>query len=73
MFVRTEDREERQELITLIEKNGYELDRDECRSKDEILDGFLPIDVNPIDRNYRMIGNFTCAAAAVSSGKMMTA
>ncbi len=73
MFVGAKGREERQELITFLVDNGFQLDPDECRSTEEILDGFLPIDVNPTDRKYRMVGNVTCAAAAVSSGKLMTA
>ena len=63
MFVRAEGREERQELMTFLENNGYELYREECRSKDEILDGFHPIAVNLKEKSYQMMGNVTCAAA----------
>ena len=63
MFVRAEGREERQELMTFLENNEYELSREEYRSKDEILDGFLPIAVNLKEQRYQMMGNVTCAAA----------
>lgn len=72
MYVRAKGREERQELITFLEDKGYQLDPAECRTKEQVLDDILPIDINPDEQKYRMIGNVTCAAAAVSSGKMMT-
>ena len=72
-FVREKGKEERQKLIGFLENNGYELDQYEPRSKNEICDDFLPIVINPLEKKYRMMGNVTCAAAAVSSGKMITA
>ena len=73
MFVGAKGREERQKLIIFLEDNGFRLDADECRSKEEILDDFLPIIVNVEEKNYRMIGNVTCAAAAVQGGGVKTA
>ncbi len=72
MFVGAKGREERQELITFLEDNGFQLDNDECRSIDEILDGFLPITVNTDGKKYGMMGNVTCAAAAAQGGGVKT-
>lgn len=41
------------------------------RNKKEIIESFLPIYVDKTDKNYWMMGNVTCAAAAASSNKMI--
>ena len=72
MFVGAKGREERQELITFLVDNGFQLDPDECRSTEEILDGFFPIAVNTDEKKYGMMGNVTCAAAAAQGGVVKT-
>ena len=39
------------------------------RSRQIIIDDFLPIMVNQFEKTYRMMGNVTCAAAVAGSSK----
>lgn len=66
IFVDERERKKRLEFIEFLEGNGYNLDKDEFRSKETIVEGVLPIDVDPKNKEYRMMGNVTCAAAAAS-------
>ena len=72
MHVWTDKAEERREMLAFLEEKGFVSDKDEFRSKEEIISTFLPIVVNVVERNYRMMGNVTCAAAAASKGCMFT-
>jgi DNA polymerase III delta prime subunit len=73
MLVRTMVDEEREKLMEFLENEGFELDKDEFRSREVILDEGLPISIDLEEKKYRMIGNVTCAAAAVTCGVMKTA
>ena len=64
-------KEERREIIKFLEDMGYRLEAKESRSKKEIMESTLPIYVDKINKNYWMMGNITCAAAAASSRKML--
>lgn len=64
VFVDEREKVKRLEFIVFLELNGYSLDKDEFRSKETIAESFLPIDVDPVNREYRMMGNITCAACA---------
>ena len=64
--------EGRRKLIEFLEKNGYHPDKDEFRSGEEIMESYLPIVIDFDTKEYRMMGNITCAAAAASSGVLKT-
>ena len=66
VFVDEREKGKRLEFIVFLELNGYNIDKDETRSKETIVEGFLPIDVDPVNKEYRMMGNVTCAAAAAT-------
>ena len=72
MHVWVDKIEERREMLAFLEEKGFVSDKDEFRSKEEIISSFLPIVVNIMEKNYRMMGNVTCAAAAASSRCMFT-
>ena len=63
-YVDERQKENRKEFIGFLEENGYVLDSDEKRSKDDIIDGVLPICVDPVNKEYRMMGSITTAACA---------
>ena len=65
------NKEERRGIIKFLEDMGYSLEAKEQRSKKEIIDSFLPIYVDKTGKNFWMMGNITCAAAAVSSKKLI--
>ena len=73
VYVKTKGKEERQKLISFLKEQGYRVDKDESRTPDEIEESNLPLEIDLTDKIYRMMGNATCAAAAVSSGKVITA
>ena len=64
-------RTDRLEIIDFVESKGYRKDEDEFRSREEILGGSFPLVIDGENRTYRMVGNVTCAAAAVSSGHLL--
>ena len=64
VYVDERDKKNRIEFIEFLEENGYNLDKDEKRSKETIIEAILPIDVDPTNKEYRMMGNVTCAACA---------
>ena len=72
MFVREKDPDGRREILEFLENMGYKLDEEEPRTRQEIIGAVLPITVDSKNKEYRMMGNVTCAAAAVSSGRMIT-
>ena len=72
MFVREKDPDGRREILEFLENMGYRLDEEEPRTRQEIIESVLPITVDRKNKEYRMMGNVTCAAAAVSSGRMIT-
>lgn len=70
-FVDIGNKEERQKFIEKLETNGYEIDTT-IFSKDDIICGIFPIVVNLNNKKISMLGNVTTAAAAVSSGVLIT-
>ena len=64
IYVDEREKEKRLEFIVFLELNGYNLDKDEKRSRETIAESILPIDVDPENKEYRMMGNVTCAACA---------
>lgn len=72
IFVREKDPDGRREILEFLENMGYRLDEEEPRTRQEIIESVLPITVDRKNKEYRMMGNVTCAAAAVSSGRMIT-
>ena len=71
LSVHAKEVRDRQEIVLFLEKHGYELDKAEQRSKEEIIGYFLPIIVNLTEKTFKMMGNVTCAAAASSKGCIM--
>lgn len=65
------NKEDRRGIIKFLEDMGYHPEEKERRSRKEIIESFLPIYVDKAGKNYWMMGNVTCAAAAVSSKKMI--
>ena len=53
----------------LVESRGFTVDN---RDRQEILESRFPLTVNMAKKTYSAMGNVTCAAAAVSSGHLMT-
>ena len=72
MFVKESDVKIRQEVIEVLESKGYSLSNKDPRNRGEIIGGTLPIVVDEGKREYSMMGNVTCAAAASSSGCLLT-
>lgn len=72
IFVREKDPDGRCEILEFLEGMGYKTDEEETRTRQEIVESVLPITVDKRNKEYRMMGSVTCAAAAVSSGRMMT-
>lgn len=63
--------ETRIEILDYIERKGYQIEEDESRTREEIVNGLLPLVIDTNTKTYRMMGNVTCAAAAVSSGHLI--
>ena len=72
-FIDIRDKDERAGFIDMLEKEGFVIDKNAVRTKQEIIDSVLPLVVNLSKKSYDMIGNATCAAAAVSCGALMGA
>ena len=68
MFVRGKGNKNREKILDLLESKGYIIDNEEFRGRDGIINGNLPIGVNPNAKTYNMIGNITCAAALCTQG-----
>lgn len=69
VFVRADDHATRQRIIDDLESRGFTVDN---RDRQEILESRFPLTVNMAKKTYSAMGNVTCAAAAVSSGHLMT-
>ena len=70
-FIKDGSCKSRLEIIEYLEERGYTIDAQETRSREEIIDYFLPIGVDKISRTYWMMGNVTCAAPASASGMLI--
>lgn len=62
----------REEIVEFLEAQGYMRDENDTRSRQEIIEYFLPITINIEEKTYAMMGNVTCASAASSKGKLRT-
>ncbi len=72
IFVREKDSDARSKILEFLDNMDYSQDGEETRTRLEIIDSILPIVVDRKRKKYRMMGNITCAAGAVSSGRMIT-
>ena len=70
-YIGDKSKAEGKDYAAFLEDMGYSLEEKERRSKKEIIDSFLPICVDKTGKNFWMMGNVTCAAAAVSSKKLI--
>ena len=68
-FIRVNDRQTRQRLIDDLRARGFTLDPMEQRPIPELK---LPLTVDWDRKTYGAMGNITCAAAAATSGALMT-
>ena len=70
VYVRTtDDQAARQRIIDDLELHGFTA---ENRDRLDILESRFPLSVNLAKKTYGAMGNVTCAAAAASSGRLMT-
>ena len=72
MYVDERDSLFREEIIRLLEEKGYVISKTESRSRQEIIDYYLPIKVDHENKTYSMMGNVTAAAAARQKGVLST-
>ena len=68
-YVRAGNGDERTVFIEFLDKNGF---RPLCAREDAV-SSRLPVKVGVKERTYEIMGNITCAAAAASSGILMSA
>ncbi len=64
MYVDERDSLFREEIISFLEEKGYVISKTESRSRQEIIDYYLPIEVDHDNKTYSMMGNITAASAA---------
>ena len=72
MYVDERDSLFREEIIRFLEEKGYVISKTESRSRQEIIDYYLPIEVDHDNETYSMMGNVTAAAAARQKGVLST-
>ena len=72
MYVDERDSLFREEIIRFLEEKGYVISKTESRSRQEIIDYYLPIEVDHDNKAYSMMGNVTAAAAARQKGVLST-
>lgn len=72
MYVDERDSLFREEIIRFLEEKGYEISKTESRSRQEIIDYYLPIAVDHENKTYSMMGSVTAAAAARQKGVLST-
>ena len=69
VYVRAGDRAARLSIVEMLEGDGFVPAHP---PREEILDSKLPLIVDRAERTYSMAGNVTCAAAAVTCGRVLT-
>ena len=69
-YIAEADSRYREEILDFLEKKGFKMDKDEFRSREEIIGSVLPITVNMAEKTYRMMGSVMTAAAASSKGSL---
>ena len=71
-YVRTNGRQEREFLVKMLRSIGFSIEKDSRNlTEQDILEDILPFRVNMVSKEYGIMGNVTCAAAAASS-KVLT-
>ncbi len=73
LYVFEKESEARQKIIEYLEGLGFKLARDEFKTRQEIVDGSLPIIVDKEAREYHMHINVTTAACAAQCSQIITA
>ena len=71
-YVKTRSRKIRLSFIEFLEKNGFKCEEDKVTTRAGVLESRLPVVVDVENKSYSVMGNTTCAAAAVSARKIMT-
>lgn len=72
-YVDVRNKQERQTFIEYLEKHGFKCDADEVTTRQSTIDSKFPITVDAGNKLYGHLHNVTCSAAAVTSGKIITA
>ena len=67
------NKQERQTFIEYLEKHGFKCDVDEVTTRQSTIDSKFPIKVDAGNKLYGHLHNVTCSAAAVTTGKIITA
>ena len=71
-YVDIRNKQERQQFIEFLEKQGFLCEEDEAINREEAISSILPITVDLDTKIYGHMGNITCAAAAVTSRALIT-
>ena len=69
-YVRTNSKDERENLIETLENDGYKPEK--MFTREEIMESGLPVSVNLVDKTYGRMGNVTCASAAATQRVLET-
>ena len=72
-YVDERNKQERQVFIEHLEKHGFKCDEDEVTTRQSTIDSKFPITVDASNKLYGHLHNVTCSAAAVTTGKIITA
>ena len=72
-YVDERDKQERGVFIEYLEKNGFKCDEDEVTTRQSTIDSKFPITVDAGNKLYGHLHNVTCSAAAVTTGRIITA
>ena len=72
-YVDERDSQKRQVFIEYLEKHGFKCDEDEVTTRQSTIDSKFPITVDVGNKLYGHLHNVTCSAAAVTSGRIITA
>lgn len=72
-YVKVKGEQERQAFIEYLEAHGFKCDEDEITTRQSTIDSVFPITVDAGNKMYGHLHNVTCSAAAVTSGKIITA
>ena len=72
-YVDERDSKKRQAFIEYLEAHGFKCDEDEVTTRQSTIDSKFPITVDAGNKLYGHLHNVTCSAAAVTSGRIITA
>ena len=71
-YVDIRDRAKRFDFVVFLEKNGFKCDVSVMTSRESTIDSRFPVIVDIGHKKYGHMGNTTCAAAAVSSKRVIS-